>query len=1132
MQLHLPSLRHVRVLVLSQVCAAFAVSVTLAQLAPSTSPATPTRAQLARYDVNKNGVLDPNELAALQADVAKSAAPTTATTAAQGDVVQLTPFEVSASGDVGYLASNTLSGTRLNSKISDLASSITVVTKEQMLDFAALDINDIFLYEANTEGTATFTNSSVGRNGVVDDFVQRSPQTSNRIRGLDTANTARNNFSTNNRIAIDPYNTEAVEISRGPNSNIFGLGNAAGTVNTLSSQAKLDRSTSQIATRVDNFDGYRVSADFNRPLIKGKVALRVLALRDDKGFALKPSADITRRYSGLLTLRPFSTTTFRAGYESYDNFARRPNALTPRDTVTAWKAAGSPTWDPTNFTAYRGTQSIGVFAQSADATLPVGLFTSGTGIYNRPSMFIDNGAVQLWMVNRTATTNNPNSPNTNVRYLESGTTIMRNRDTTMPLFAAAGVTDKSLYDWSNTNFVAPNYSKGHADIYTAELEQTFLSSGRHLLAAQLGFHREDVDYYNRNFINGGSAVLFVDVNQKLLDGRPNPYFLRPYIGASEPGVMKNPELADNGRAQIAYQLDLSREKNLLRWVGRHRLVAYGEMRKITNWTYRLRDTVLDRHLWTSATDVGGGSAAGRAFFRYYVGDNQGQNVDYSPPALYGTSGTYPFYYLNGATGQWVNENAVFGETGYVPTTATQREVRTQGLVAQSFLLSERVVATLGWRRDRNRSRDSASVLGADGFVDNSPLNRDYGRWTEAAGPTRTTGVVARPFVGWGMFQANREPAGAVGGFLHAAARSLSVQYNQADSFVPASAAYTPTGGLLPNPTGSGKDYGVSFNLFGEKLVARINRYDTTQLNARFGGTAGRLNTMDFNGAAAGSNLEDHATVWVATLHPTWTAAQQRQEVYRIMGLPEGFIENVVGKTISDTRDVASKGWEFELNYNPNRHLTIKVTGAKQRTIDTHISPESLGYAAMRLPVWTTVINPVTGNLWWNERANFSGDGTPSGFYQTAVVAQSKIDNANEGKPRSQVREWRWNALISYKLAGISDHKWLKNTTVGGAARWEDKASIGYLGTAPDADGVIRSLDPTRPVFDKARTYFDAFITHNLTLGTKVRTRLQLNVRNAFEGGRLQTVGINPDGSPYNFRIVEPRQIIFSTTFDL
>ena len=109
---------------------------------------------------------------------------------------------------------------------------------------------------------------------------------------------------------------------------------------------------------------------------------------------------------------------------------------------------------------------------------------------------------------------------------------------------------------------------------------------------------------------------------------------------------------------------------------------------------------------------------------------------------------------------------------------------------------------------------------------------------------------------------------------------------------------------------------------------------------------------------------------------------------------------------------------------------------------------------------------------------------------------------------------------------------LKNTTVGGAARWEDKASIGYLGTAPDADGVIRSLDPTRPVFDKARTYFDAFITHNLTLGTKVRTRLQLNVRNAFEGGRLQTVGINPDGSPYNFRIVEPRQIIFSTTFDL
>lgn len=39
------------------------------------------------------------------------------------------------------------------------------------------------------------------------------------------------------------------------------------------------------------------------------------------------------------------------------------------------------------------------------------------------------------------------------------------------------------------------------------------------------------------------------------------------------------------------------------------------------------------------------------------------------------------------------------------------------------------------------------------------------------------------------------------------------------------------------------------------------------------------------------------------------------------------------------------------------------------------------------------------------------------------------------------------------------------------------------------------------------------------------------IRNAFEGGLLQTVGVNPDGSGYNFRIIDPRQFILTATFD-
>ena len=52
----------------------------------------------------------------------------------------------------------------------------------------------------------------------------------NRIRGLTSANIAYSGFETSRRVPLDPISADAVEISRGPNANIFGLGNAGGTV--------------------------------------------------------------------------------------------------------------------------------------------------------------------------------------------------------------------------------------------------------------------------------------------------------------------------------------------------------------------------------------------------------------------------------------------------------------------------------------------------------------------------------------------------------------------------------------------------------------------------------------------------------------------------------------------------------------------------------------------------------------------------------------------------------------------------------------------------------------------------------------------------------------------------------------
>ena len=58
-------------------------------------------------------------------------AATTATVAAsegtEDEMIVLSPFEVNASRDVGYLAQNTLAGSRLNSELKDTASAISVM---------------------------------------------------------------------------------------------------------------------------------------------------------------------------------------------------------------------------------------------------------------------------------------------------------------------------------------------------------------------------------------------------------------------------------------------------------------------------------------------------------------------------------------------------------------------------------------------------------------------------------------------------------------------------------------------------------------------------------------------------------------------------------------------------------------------------------------------------------------------------------------------------------------------------------------------------------------------------------------------------------------------------------------------
>ncbi len=1091
-------------------------AVSVALRAQATPDAAPDAATLAKYDHNHNGVLDPDEIAEMQAEKNGKPAP---------DVVKLTPFEVDATKDNGYYAANTLSGTRINSKVQNLGASITVVTKQQLTDTAALDINDVFKYEANVEGIFDYT--AITPSSPTTDTIQGGtatsggPNVATRVRGITTPNIAEDNFIHTARLGFDTYNVGSIEISRGPNSTLFGLGNPSGTINTNLITANPNHATNEIAFRVDSYGGYRSNFGFNRPILKDKLAIYVAGLYQDAEVPQKPSYDLEKREYAALFYQPFAGTVINLKAEHYRENRQAPNSLTPRDAVTEWINNGKPTWNPVTFTAtVNGVNTapipVGSGTTAENVVLPLGLFANAT-MYTRPTMFIDGGQVQLWEENRLNTlVGSPVNPaaatSSNVRMLESGTQIIRAQVNGGNLYNAVGISNRALYDWTSINAAPVNWNYDAAALYTAELQQKIVEN----LYFRVAWHLEDSVEYNRNV---ASPTLFVDVNKTLVDGRPNPYYLRPYFQAIEPSIYRLPEFNDNEQAQLTYEFNMGDKPGILKWLGHHRMVGYYEGRHITDGTFRFREAVLDPNQpWETpgALNFTNGSAEGRPTYNYYVGPTNatGYTKGYNAPKS-GVGGIYNLNYVDPATGNLISDPAQFGTATYV-SSQTRQEVVSRGGVLQSDFFNERIVFTGGLRKDFNRSRNSNGnvINAATGYYDNGPL-KTWLPWTDATGLTRTVGVVVKPLPWFGL------------------------SYNKASSFLPQPLAVDLSGNVLPNTYGHGHDSGGFINLFGEKLVLsiKIYRQDNTNdrtTNTTLGSRVARIEAGGPNGPLTGNSADTFSlynfaqTVAAARLGPTATQDQLNAVIASITQYPAGFQNALAsGAAIRGTANTEAKGAELEMTYNPTSNWNIKFAGAQTETLNTSIEGNFADYLAARLPYWLSVKDDA-GNPWWTSTALGTSAGSAQNFYTANVSAPLKLDQALLGKANPQVKKYTWRLISNYYLT----RGWLNGTSFGGALRWDDRSVIGYLGAAPDPDGIVRSLDATKGVYDPARYGADVWLAYKMKMwSNRVGTRFALNVQNVQESGRLQTVGVNPDGTPFNFRIINPRKFVFSTTFD-
>jgi hypothetical protein len=1213
----------------------------------------------------------PAATATKPADPAKPVPVVTTDKKVEDESLVLTPFVVTTSKDAGYYAENTLAGSRLNSNLADLAASITVVTKQQLEDTAALDINDVFKYEASTEGSGSYTPLVTDRGTVKDtvggySFGNNGDSTnnaqSNRVRGLAAPDASINYHPTNSRIPFDSYNTQSVEISRGPNSLLFGMGSPSGIVNQSSSQAALNRNTNTVSLRTDHMGSFRSSFSLNRSLIDDKLAVYMAFLYNNQQFERKPSYELTRRQYAAITYKPFKKTVIRAFAENYDNRANRPNFIMPRDGVTPWIQAGKPMYDST-------TRSI-TFTNAANITLSNGsTYAKAAGTVLGPYYFDTrspgyNAAVTT--LNGTALLTNTASPyyipmginwdnaagnvlerfddGTRIDYFQRTmsfyTPVHTNPATATPSassmgfvtgdprfllldrtwtgsffgitppvtvngvagsyssYQARGVSDKAIYDYTKYNLNEVNFGNTHSGNYNIELEQQIFSN----LFFSAGWFRQDIDA-SENYILSqlqGNSIM-VDTNTKLMNGQPNPYAGLAYVPLGIGGgvdTFYSPETMDSYRAMLAYDVDFTQRSSWLKWLGRHRLLGIVSEQDVKRNRERWRlgytggDTIgklrYARNFTLDGQANWNNTTIRKAYYAASPGDPAG-TVTHSL-GFYGNPGwdqpytasinAYDFN-TNEFKNATVTEKTSFADAG---SANFQREVKSWNLATQSYLWEDRLVATIGFRHDAYRARNTTAgtITDAKGVVLVPSLtanqlypNRDgevvrslfmdrWIPWDELEGDTKTVGAAFRPLKGWNFVERRASEGSLAGEFLS----GLTFYYNQSDNFNP------PTGSQtdyfkqkLPKPTGDGKDGGFGFNLFRNKLVARVNWFETANQNERTSAANNLMGRSAYsdtttglpwastvqrirNGIAAGQTLAQIIAVnnWNSDTVNNVSDAANQQKIYDLIKLPLNYYNGI---QTGATQQSVAKGVEVQITYNPTNNWTMKLSGTKTKSIYTDVAPQYDTWIAERLPVWESLaINDIPDftdgagrayslrNFWTGygfttvaRIENTDGNTSPKAYFENVVLSEVGLAKALEGSVAPNQRIYRVNFLTNYRFTSGK----LKGFSTGGSVRWESKAAVGYYGRAanPLLPLVINASDTTRPVyFDNGNYYTDIWFSYSRKIfNDKVGMKIQLNVNNALENGGLVPIAANWDGTPWAYRIIDPRQFILTTTFD-
>lgn len=248
-------------------------------------------------------------------------------------VYELSPFEISTTDSVGYLATSSLAGSRLKTDLRDVAAAISVVTPEFLTDTGATNAESLLVYTTNTEVGGLYGNYGGDPNAT-----RRNPDRQTRIRGLDGPDVTRDFFLTD--IPFDSYNVNQVDINRGANSILFGLGSPAGIINYGLKVPNMIQNARSVELRYGSQGSMRGSFDLDQTIKERFFGVRVTGVNSEQKFSQDHKYDRGRRVYAVARFTPNLGegvyTEIQGSFESGMIRANRPSTTPPYDYISNW----------------------------------------------------------------------------------------------------------------------------------------------------------------------------------------------------------------------------------------------------------------------------------------------------------------------------------------------------------------------------------------------------------------------------------------------------------------------------------------------------------------------------------------------------------------------------------------------------------------------------------------------------------------------------------------------------------------------------------------------------------------------------------------------------------------------------